>query len=324
MKEAFYVLVCDVVTPFAFHSPSGITGKYVITIPGSPMNTMDIQIRCHCTQTSEKFSLPLTCQVSGKYQVNITDEHNTFEPSGIAITRSSIIVANKSTNSIHVIDRGELKTLRTIGKYGNTVDSLNKPSGLALYHDHVYVADCNNHRIQIYTVHGVFVRGFGTLGNNHGQFRFPYGVCIYNELVYVCDSGNNRIQIFNIGGKFVRTFGKRGRLDDEFHDPFDVAVANDRIFITDSSNDRIQVYTLSGEYISTIGGRGIGKGQFSSPRGICSVANRLFIADCHNDRIQVLTLDGDFIAQYAYSGIYVAASSKSLLATRESDILLLN
>ena len=53
----------------------------------------------------------------------------------------------------------------------------------------VYVADCDNHRIQKFTLEGQFVCSFGTEGSLPGQLRYcPAGVTVDdNDLVYVSD-----------------------------------------------------------------------------------------------------------------------------------------
>ena len=60
----------------------------------------------------------------------------------------------------------------------------------------LYVADSNNHRIQVFSADGVFQRKFGVTGTAPGQFRFPVGIDIGADgFVYVTDTFNNRVPV---------------------------------------------------------------------------------------------------------------------------------
>lgn len=64
----------------------------------------------------------------------------------------------------------------------------------------VYVSDSDNHRIQVFSSAGVFLKTFGSLGKGNGQFNNPTALAFdpLNHELYVADSGNNRIQRFLI------------------------------------------------------------------------------------------------------------------------------
>ena len=59
----------------------------------------------------------------------------------------------------------------------------------------VFVADTNNHRIQVYKLDGSFVSSWGSVGSGQGQLHHPSGVCVSGGSVFVSDSGNHRIQV---------------------------------------------------------------------------------------------------------------------------------
>ena len=64
---------------------------------------------------------------------------------------------------------------------------------------HLYVSDCNNHRVQVFTLEGQYIREFGT-----DQLKGPHGLTVTSDgSVLVADTGNNRIAVFDKKGELV-------------------------------------------------------------------------------------------------------------------------
>ena len=62
----------------------------------------------------------------------------------------------------------------------------------------IIVADCHNHRVQVFDSNGTFLRSFGHEGEDAGEFNFPVGIAINKDRnIFVAESENNRIQIFS-------------------------------------------------------------------------------------------------------------------------------
>jgi outer membrane protein assembly factor BamB len=58
----------------------------------------------------------------------------------------------------------------------------------------VYVSDADNHRVQVFTAEGDFLRAFGGLGSAPGQFTIPFDLGVDDAgNVYVTDDGAERI-----------------------------------------------------------------------------------------------------------------------------------
>jgi DNA-binding beta-propeller fold protein YncE len=75
------------------------------------------------------------------------------------------------------------------------------PEGITLdSYGNLYVADCQNHRIQLFcpdAVFGITIVGTGQPGNATNQLSFPSDVVLDSEMnLYVSDTFNNRIQKF--------------------------------------------------------------------------------------------------------------------------------
>lgn len=68
----------------------------------------------------------------------------------------------------------------------------------------VYVSDSDNHRVQVFTAVGTFIRQFGSFGNGAGQFVLPYDLGVDAKgNVYVLDDELMRLSKFGPNGAFV-------------------------------------------------------------------------------------------------------------------------
>ena len=108
----------------------------------------------------------------------------------------------------------------------------------------LYVADACNHRIQVFTTNGAFVRAFGTPGKGIGELAYPYDVACSagpTPYLYVIEYENHRVQKFTLSGESLGTWGGPGRQPGELCGPWALAVdSRGRVHVADSQNDRIQ------------------------------------------------------------------------------------
>ncbi len=84
------------------------------------------------------------------------------------------------------------------GRRGQGRGELNFPYGVAVDSSGmVYVSECGNARVSVFTSEGRFVMSFGRKGKGPGEFDQPLGLAVdTNGVVYLCDNGNNRVQVF--------------------------------------------------------------------------------------------------------------------------------
>ena len=76
----------------------------------------------------------------------------------------------------------------------------------------LYVADSCNHRIQVYTTDGAFVRAFGVSGREIGELAYPWDVACSTgptPYLYVVEKENCRVQKFTLDGKSLGVWGAR-------------------------------------------------------------------------------------------------------------------
>ena len=185
--------------------------------------------------------------------------------------------------------------LRKFGSKGRGEREFESACFLAYEDSHLYIADCFNSRIQIWSVDGVFKTSFplsfqpravaiwnhvlfisnsggdsvhayskegkelnkwGSSGSTHGQFNRPTGMCCDHKNLYVADRVNDRIEVFDEKGKWVRSIGEVGQL----RYPWSVSVSENHVYVGDEESS-VKVYKKSGELVRAVGKRGSGKGE---------------------------------------------------------------
>lgn len=132
------------------------------------------------------------------------------------------------------------------GTFGSDPGQMMRPQNMEIdAHDHIWVADAGNHRIQVFdaTGHDVrLVRVWGTQGRDPGQLNYPYDLALDGHgHVYVCEFGNHRVQKFTIEGRPVASWGTHGRGDGELYQPWALALdSRGRVHVLDTKNHRVQ------------------------------------------------------------------------------------
>jgi YD repeat-containing protein len=99
-----------------------------------------------------------------------------------------------------------------VGSPGTGPGQYEKPQGVAVdtSSGHVYVADTENDRVDVFDESGAFLFAFGSIGSGVGQFSHPGSIAVDSTShdVYVVDGDNNRIEKFDPAGNFLLAFGK--------------------------------------------------------------------------------------------------------------------
>ena len=132
------------------------------------------------------------------------------------------------------------------GGHGPEPGKFIRPQNLTVdEHDHIWVADACNHRIQVFDATGnqaKLVKIWGELGDAPGQLNYPYDLVLDGKgHVYVIEYGNNRVQKFTTGGKSLGCWGTSGRQKGQLHNPWALDIdSQGRIHVLDSNNHRVQ------------------------------------------------------------------------------------
>ena len=82
----------------------------------------------------------------------------------------------------------------------------------------IVLADCDNHRVQVFDTNGNFVSRFGELGSLDNQLSDPEGLSINGkDNINVADRDNKLIKTFSSSGKYLRKFGGASSLVNPCH-----------------------------------------------------------------------------------------------------------
>ena len=181
-----------------------------------------------------------------------------------------------------------------------------------------FIADVENHCIQVLRADGKHVRRFGSFGKEPGQFNAMQSLVVddKNMLIYVADTYNHRVQVFEFHSsdasdmKVVRIIGGFGKDNGLFNYPVGIALdaGANTLVVADTGNDRIQILTNQGEHIRTFGllgkheTNGQGEPLLKLPHDVVVIAGKIYVTDLGNHRIQVLTMDGEHVRSLGSHG----------------------
>jgi len=165
---------------------------------------------------------------------------------GMACDGDSIYVSDYAKSRVQKLRLHDGALVASVGNYGtskragSTTPMLNCPHGLAFVEDRLYVADCFNHRVVVFSPALHFLFAFAHEGKGRGELRYPRGVAYLGggELVVACEAnpnpnpnpspspspnananpnpdqvvaseGNHRLEVYDLQGAYVRSIGAR-------------------------------------------------------------------------------------------------------------------
>lgn len=198
-------------------------------------------------------------------------------------------VARDEESCTYVIQNGE--SLMKYGQDGALIKvekgKLWEASSVRVFNGSVYVCDCGNHRIAVFSRELHLIRTLGCEGTRNGQFRHPQDIAQDKKgNLYVSDKRNRRIQVFNREGNFQRSFGS-----DHLVAPTGLCLSPDEfhLYVVDSRKGCVTIFTSSGgKLVSSFSRHGRSEGELNNPVGIAVDGDGfVYVCDHGNDRIQV-------------------------------------
>ena len=195
----------------------------------------------------------------------------------------------------------QVKPVLSFGKQGSSLGMFKSTWGVAVNAgDEIAVTDHLNHRVQIFSSDGNYLRSFGRKGNKNEEFKFPTGIEFHkNGNIFVVDNRNSRIQIFSGEGKYVSSFGGNGNLDSQLSNLCGLSVDSDgNIIIADVGNKLINVFSPDGKFPMKIGG----EGSFSYPYHCVQCDRYLIVSDRDEHCLKVYDRNGNFQYKFGKKG----------------------
>ena len=171
----------------------------------------------------------------------------TKHPYCVAIDKNTNIYVASSGDCIDVFDSyGTCTKKRTIGCSGRRNGEFNMPCGLFIKDD-MYVADCENDRIQKLTLEGAFILKFNT--------QKPSAVIVDKEnRIIVAESKKNNVSIFTHNGGLLFTMHGDVAGNNQFLCPRGLALdPQGNLHVAAYDSNSIKVFTREGVYIRTYG-----------------------------------------------------------------------
>ena len=196
----------------------------------------------------------------------------------------------------------QYRPVLSFAQHGSTAGMLSKPWGVAVNErNEIAVTEVGNHRIQVFSSDGTYLRSFGRKGDKQGELNWPAGIAfdIKNENILVADSKNNRVQFFSEQGEYVKQFGVKGNLDHQLVIPHGLSVNCDgNIIVADSGNKLVKIFSQSGQLLQKIGG----DGSFTFPFHCVQYDKYLIVSDSDEHCIKVFDRDGNFQYKFGKQG----------------------
>ena len=168
------------------------------------------------------------------------ETNDTFNrPTDIAFAANGdFYVTDGYGNSRVVKFSKDYRFVKTWGKKGTGEGEFNTPHSVAIdKRGRVYIADRENHRMQIFDADGKFITQWKHVGS-------PWGVVITDdESMYMCDGYANRVLKLNLSGEVLGTLAGPGKAPGQLDFAHHLAVGPDRsIYVAEIKNWRAQKF----------------------------------------------------------------------------------
>jgi DNA-binding beta-propeller fold protein YncE len=159
-------------------------------------------------------------------------------------SRGEVFVSEYTTvDRVQGFSAGDRKPIVMFGCTGTGDGEFNRAEGLDVdAQDRIYVADSCNHRIQIFSRDGKWLKTYGKAGRGPGELSYPYDVRVDRAgRQYVCEFGNSRIQVFGTNQEPLEIIGGPGSAPGQFNNPWAIALDSPgNLYVADAGNHRVQ------------------------------------------------------------------------------------
>ncbi len=203
-------------------------------------------------------------------------------PRGVAISNDGHILVTDNHRLQKLTTDGVCVQSVGSGNHGNGLLGFNLPKGIAVHPTtgEIFVADFNNHRIQVFN--GADLSFSHTV--RHWKIQLPCDIAVDSEgYLYISDNNTHSVYKFTTGGQYIETTTAI-----KTSSTMPLAIYHKHIYITDSINNRVLIYYTNGTQLYSFGTKGKREGEFNVPRGIAvDTSGNVYVCDSGNNRIVV-------------------------------------
>ena len=164
---------------------------------------------------------------------------------GLVLSQSNLLFVCDSDNQRIQVFRNEQFSY-TFGQYGKQPGYFNHPRDLMLNsnEDQLFITDCHNHRVQVFTPNGQFLRIFGNFTDIPFKLQYPVGIYYTpdNHLLISFNS-NHCVLVFEEDGRFVSAIKGTYQGNKRFSYPSGVIMMNNgQIVIASGGTNKLVVF----------------------------------------------------------------------------------
>lgn len=252
-----------------------------------------------------------------------------------------LIVSDSGHHRLLEMDlTGKIRQIIGSGEPGRTNGSFaeaqfNRPQGVTLDGDILYVADTENHMVRRVDLAKQQVETIAGTGEQAGMvstmmwgpalevaLSSPWDIVCNGDSLYIAMAGLHRIFVLHLERGIIEPFAgagpealRDGRYEDAlFAQPNGLTLDDDRVlYVADSESSAIRAISLTGErQVTTLVGTGLfdfgdvdGTGEnalLQHVQAVCFVDGLLYLADTYNNRIKVLNPQTREVKSFAGDG----------------------
>ena len=176
-----------------------------------------------------------------------TEDGQFHSPRGLVLNKNGLLyICDRDNHRIQVLQETHFQF--SFGKHGKRPGMFNQPYDLTFNNteDLLFITDSGNHRIQLFTPAGQFVKEFGDLADIPGKLRYPTGICYTpDDHVLICSSNSHYMLIFKDDDRFVSNVAIEGTENGKqaYADPVGVVMKNDgRIIVAGCKTNKLVVF----------------------------------------------------------------------------------
>ncbi len=261
-------------------------------------------------------------------------------PGKLAVQANRLIISDSTHHRLLETDlSGKVRHIIGTGKDGYADGAyeqaqFNRPQGVILADDTLYVADTENHSIRHVDLNTQQITTIAGTGQQFGIVRTPtsgpatrvalsspWDLAISDDNLYIAMAGTHRIFVLHLDTQEIEPFagmGPEGLGDGSYEESFfaqpnGLSLGHDTLYVADSETSAVRAIALIGDkQVRTLIGMGLfdfgdvdGIGDHAllqHVQAVCVVGEQVYLADTYNNRIKVLNPQTREVKQFAGTG----------------------